>query len=66
MQACMYVDLSIHPNTCAKVRHTHTTANSQQAEIVTMTSGSALKTEIGPEYSLSFDGARLNFRDSFL
>lgn len=46
--------------------HTHTHKDSWQAEIVTKTSGSAVKTDIGPEYSLSLDGARLNFRDSFL
>lgn len=68
------VILSIHPKTCAEVRHTHTQScinthtltSSQKTEIVTMTSGSARKIkEIAPEYSLSLDGARLNFRDSF-
>jgi len=67
----MYVSLSIYLNTCKGVthtrialhKHTHTSTDSQQAEIVTMTS--ALKNEIGADYSLSLDGAWLNFRDSF-
>ena len=77
---CMYVIFSIHSSIYAQVRHTHTVLyihtqthihthtprDSQQAKIVTMTSGSAVKTETGEEYSLSFDGAQLNFRDSFL
>lgn len=66
MQTYIYVVLTAHLNKGVKVWHTHTHKDSWQAEIVTKTSGSAAKTEIGPEYSLSLDGARLNFRDSFL
>lgn len=51
---------------CKGEMHSHSRTDSQQAGIVMMMSGSALKTQIGPEYSLSLDGARLNFRASLL
>lgn len=61
MSTCTHADIHVcslvNIHTCMQRLDAHTHQDCWQAEIVTMTSGSALKTAIGPEYSLSLDGA---------